>query len=115
MGKKLFVGNLPYSATEEELRTLFSEVGTVVSVALITDRATGQARGFGFVEMDSDQAASDAIQKLNGRELNRRNITVSEARPPQNRAGGGPGGGGRDRRGGRDRGYGDRDRDRDRY
>jgi len=113
MGKKLFVGNLPYSATEDELRTLFSEVGTVVSVSLITDRATGQARGFGFVEMDSDEAAADAIQKLNGRELKRRNITVSEARPPQNRGGGG--GGSRDRRDDRGRGYGDRDRDRDRY
>jgi len=98
MAKKLFVGNLSYATTEDELRTLFAEVGPVASVALITDRATGQARGFGFVEMETDQAASDAIQKLNGRELNRRNITVSEARPPQNRGGGG---GGRDRDRGR--------------
>ena len=87
MSKRLFVGNLSYSATEEDVRTLFSEVGTVVSVSLITDRETGQARGFGFVEMDTDQAAADAIARLNGRELKRRNITVSEARPQQNRGG----------------------------
>ena len=113
MAKKLFVGNLSYTATEEQVRSLFSEVGAVASVALITDRETGQARGFGFVEMETEEAAQDAIQKLNGRELNRRSITVSEARPPQNRGGdrggsgmgrersGFSGGGGRDR----DRGF----------
>ncbi|HLF24799.1 MAG TPA: RNA-binding protein [Anaerolineae bacterium] len=93
MAKKLFVGNLPYAVTEEQLRTLFSEVGLVAAVSLITDRQTGQARGFGFVEMETEEAARDAIQKLNGRELNRRNITVSEARPPQNRGSGSRGGG----------------------
>jgi RNA recognition motif-containing protein len=109
MSKKLFVGNLPYSTTEDDLRTLFAEVGTVVSVSLISDRATGQARGFGFVEMDSEQAASEAIRRLNGRELRQRNITVSEARPPRERSfGGDRGGGGRDR----DRRGGGRDRDR---
>jgi len=107
MTKKLFVGNLSYGTTEEELRTLFTEVGPVTSVALITDRATGQARGFGFVEMETEQAARDAIQKLNNRELNQRNITVSEARPPRERSFGG-GGGDRGGRGG------DRDRRSDR-
>jgi RNA recognition motif-containing protein len=82
MAKRLFVGNLSYTATEEQVRTLFSEVGTVASVSLVTDRETGQPRGFGFVEMDTDAAAEEAIAKLNGR----------EARPPQKQ-----GGGGRDR------------------
>ena len=91
MAKKLFVGNLSYTATEEQLRTLFTEVGPVASVALITDRETGQSRGFGFVEMEAEDAAQEAIQKLNGREINRRSITVSEARPPQ-RTGSGMGG-----------------------
>ena len=105
MAKKLFVGNLSYATTEDQLRALFAEVGPVTSVALITDRMTGQARGFGFVEMDNEQAAQDAIQRLNGREMNGRNITVSEARPPQDRGGGSRGGGwDRDRSGGgRDR------------
>ena len=108
MAKRLFVGNLSYTATEEQVRTLFSEVGTVASVSLVTDRETGQARGFGFVEMETEEAAQEAIAKLNGREINRRNITVSEARPPQRQGGGS---GGRDRS---DRGVfsrGDRDRD----
>jgi len=98
MAKRLFVGNLSYTATEEQVRTLFSEVGTVASVSLVTDRETGQPRGFGFVEMDTDAAAEEAIAKLNGREVNRRSITVSEARPPQKQ-----GGGGRDRGGDRER------------
>ena len=121
MTKKLFVGNLAYSTTEDDLRTLFGEVGPVVSVALITDRITGQSKGFGFVEMESEQAARDAIQKLGSRMLHQRSITVSEARPPRERTTfggggggfdrGGRGGGGRDRgrgggRGGRDRGRG---------
>ncbi|HLF24797.1 MAG TPA: RNA-binding protein [Anaerolineae bacterium] len=122
MAKKLFVGNLSYATTEEQLRTLFSEVGPVVSVALITDRQTGQARGFGFVEMETEQAARDAIQKLNNREVNERSITVSEARPPRERSFGGGGGGGGDRGGrgggggggGRDRGRGGRSNDRGR-
>jgi len=97
MTKKLFVGNLPYATSEEQLRTLFTEVGAVASVTLITDRETGQAKGFGFVEMDTDDAAKDAIARLNGRELNGRAITVSEARPPRERTGG-AGRGGQDRR-----------------
>ena len=105
MAKKLFVGNLSYDTTEDQLRALFADVGPVVSVALITDRVTGQARGFGFVEMENEQAARDAIQRLNGREVNQRNITVSEARPPRERSDGGDRGGSRDRdrRGGGDR------------
>lgn len=97
MTKKLYVGNLSYSTTEDELRKLFSEVGPVVSATIITDRATGQSKGFGFVEMDSVKAAQDAIAKYNNFEMNRRNITVSEARPPKEGGGGGgyrSGGGG---------------------
>lgn len=109
MTKKLYVGNLSYSTTEDELRKLFSEVGPVVSATIITDRATGQSKGFGFVEMDSVKAAQDAIAKYNNFEMNRRNITVSEARPPKEGGGGGGyrsgGGGGYGGGGG---GYGDR-------
>ncbi len=101
MGKKLYVGNLPYSATEEEVRTLFSEVGTVTSVALITDRATGHPKGFGFVEMDTEQAAQDAIAKLNGREMGKRALNISEARPLTERGERGGGRGGDRGRGGR--------------
>ncbi len=95
MTKKLFVGNLSYATTEEQLRTLFAEVGTVASVALMTDRATGQPRGFGFVEMETEESARDAIARLNNREMNGRNITVSEARPPRERSFGGGERGGR--------------------
>lgn len=106
MTKKLYVGNLSYSTTEDELRKLFSEVGPVVSATIITDRATGQSKGFGFVEMDSVKAAQDAIAKYNNYEMNRRNITVSEARPPKENGGGGGGyrGGGGGGYGGGDRG-----------
>jgi RNA recognition motif-containing protein len=106
MTKKLYVGNLSYGTTEDELRKLFSEAGPVVSATIITDRATGQSKGFGFVEMDSVKAAQDAIAKYNNYEMNRRNITVSEARPPKEggggggyRSGGGGGYGGGDRGG----------------
>ena len=95
MGKKLYVGNLDYGATEDELRNLFGTVGQVESVALITDRATGRAKGFGFVEMGTEAAAQEAIQRLNNTELGGRNITVAEARPPASGGGrGGYGGGG---------------------
>ena len=115
MGKKLYVGNLAYSTTEDELRSLFGGVGQVESVALITDRETGRAKGFGFVEMGTEEAAQDAIQRLNNSELGGRNITVAEARPPANRDGGGRGGrggygGGGGFGGGGRRGGGDRDR-----
>lgn len=107
MNKKLYVGNLSYNTTEDELRKLFSDVGTVVSATIIMDRATGQSKGFGFVEMDSVKAAQDAIAKYNNYEFNRRNITVSEARPPkENSYGGGGGGGSRGGSGGGSRGGG---------
>ncbi|MER3544553.1 MAG: RNA-binding protein, partial [Chloroflexota bacterium] len=105
MNSKLYVGNLPYTATEDELRELFSQAGNVTSVVIITDRDTGRSKGFGFVEMGSSAEAQKAIAMLDGRMLNERQIRVSEARPPEARSdrgsGGFRGGGGRDRRGGR--------------
>jgi len=91
MGKKLHIGNLSYNATEEDLKEVFGSVGTCESVAVIMDRATGQSRGFGFVEMSSDEEAQRAIEELNGREVRGRAIKVSEARE---REGGGGGRGG---------------------
>ena len=91
--KKLYVGNLPFQATEEQLTTLFSQTGvTAANVTLVRDRFSGQPRGFGFVEVNSDDEAERAIQGLNGHDFMGRNIVVNEARPP--REGGGPGGGG---------------------
>jgi RNA recognition motif-containing protein len=81
MGRKLYVGNLPYSATETSLREAFGASGTVESVSLITDRETGQAKGFGFVEMSTDAEAQAAIQAMNGTSLDGRQIKVSEAKP----------------------------------
>ncbi len=78
--KKIYVGNLPYSATEDQLRALFTEHGAIESVAVITDRQTGRARGFGFVEMSSEDAEA-AIAALNGHSLDGRNLKVNEARP----------------------------------
>lgn len=91
MGKKLFVGNLPFAATEDSLRQHFSQVGNVTSAKIITDRATGRSKGFGFVEMSSDDEAASAISRLNGSDFSGRNISVSEARPMQPREGGGGG------------------------
>ncbi|HKK52967.1 MAG TPA: RNA-binding protein [Myxococcota bacterium] len=99
MSKKLYVGNLPFSATEEDLRSVFERHGTVDSVNVITDRETGRARGFAFVEMSDESAANDAIRSLDDSEMGGRNIRVNEAQDRQ-RGGGGGGGGGR---GGRDR------------
>jgi RNA recognition motif-containing protein len=93
MGRKLYVGNLPYSATEQSVREAFAKCGTVDTVSLITDRDTGQSKGFGFVEMSSDAEAQSAIQQLNGTSLDGRQIKVNEARPKA--PGGGGGGGGR--------------------
>ena len=97
----IYVGNLSYEATEEEVRQLFAEFGDVSSVSLITDRETGRLRGFGFVEMPDDAAAKAAIEGLNGKEMAGRTLTVNEARPKTSRGGGGgprgrggPGGGG---------------------
>ena len=106
MTKKLYVGNLSYATTEDDLHKLFTQVGPVASVALISDRMTGQSKGFGFVEMETEKAAQEAIQRLNNQELNQRNITVSEARPPKERSFGGGGGGGSRGGGGGSRGGG---------
>lgn len=107
MAKKLYVGNLPYSATEDSLREFFSQAGTVESAAIITDKMSGRSKGFGFVEMSADEEAQAAIDTLNGKDMDGRAITVNEARPkedrPQggfNRSRGGFGGGNRDNRGG---------------
>jgi RNA recognition motif-containing protein len=111
MTKKLYVGNLSYATTEDELRALFTEVGPVASVTLITDRSTGQSKGFGFVEMESEEAAQQAIQRLNKQEMNQRSLTVSEANPPRESSFGGGGGRRNDRggnRGGSSRGGGRR-------
>jgi len=97
MGKKLYVGNLAYSVTEQALQTAFSEHGTVETVNLIIDRDTGQSKGFGFVEMRTDSEANAAIQALNGADLEGRPMKVNEARPQARRTGGrdhGGGGGG---------------------
>jgi RNA recognition motif-containing protein len=95
MSKKIYVGNLPWSTTSATLETLFSAHGTVRSAEVISDRDTGRSRGFGFVEMDSDDACSKAIEALNGQEVDGRAITVNEARERSPRPGGGGGGGGR--------------------
>lgn len=94
MGKKLFVGNLSFDTTSADLEALFSQVGTCDSVSVITDRETGRSRGFGFVEMSESSEADQAIAELNGRELQGRTLTVSEARersggrPPARRSSG---------------------------
>ncbi len=97
MGRKLYVGNLPYSATEQMLRETFGQCGTVESANVITDRDSGQSKGFGFVEMSSESEAQKAIQELNGSTLEGREIKVNEAKPKAprgGRGGGGYGGGG---------------------
>lgn len=110
MATKLFIGNLPFQTTHEELETLFGQIGEVSSVSIITDKFTGRSRGFGFVEMDNSQEAQVAIERLNGYELQGRALTVNEAKPQAARPGGGRsfgsgnsrkeyrGGGGRSRR-----------------
>src|SRR3954469_19370925 len=95
MGKKLYVGNLPYSYTSQQLQELFTPHGNVTSAQVIVDRATNQSRGFGFVEFDSDDSASKATEALNGHPLNGRPLTVNEARERPMGGGGGGGGGGR--------------------
>ena len=100
---KLFVGNLPYSATEADITDFFTQAGvTVDSVNVMRDRFTGEARGFGFVEINDDTAANHAIEACNGRDLNGRAVVVNEARPmvPREHGGGGGGGGGRREGGG---------------
>ena len=105
MAKKLYVGNLPYTTTEQELRDMFSQVGEISDLAVITDRYTGQSKGFAFVEMASDEAAQEAIRRFDGQMMDNRQLVVNEARPREDRGGGGRGsdrrggggGGGRDR------------------
>jgi cold-inducible RNA-binding protein len=99
MPSKLYVGNLAYSVTDGDLENLFSQVGQVQSAAVVTDKFSGQSKGFGFVEMASAEEASKAIQQFNDTELKGRNIKVNEAKPREsgfggNRGGGGGGGGG---------------------
>lgn len=86
MAKKLYVGGLSYNTTEETLKSTFAQSGTVVSAMIITDRDTGRSKGFGFVEMSTDEEAQNAISTLNGTSLDGRNITVNEARPREERA-----------------------------
>ena len=97
MGRKVYVGNLPYSVTQQTLEETFGQCGTVDSVNVITDRDSGQSKGFAFIEMSSDSEAQKAIQELNGSSLDGREIKVNEAKPKaprDNRGGGGGGGGG---------------------
>ena len=96
--KNIFVGNLSYNVSENAVRSLFEEYGTVDRVSIVTDRETGQQKGFAFVEMSVDAEGDRAIESLSGRELNGRALTVNEARPQEPRTGGG--GGGRGGRGG---------------
>ncbi len=108
MAKKLYVGNLSFNTHDEDLREAFSKIGEVVSVTLIVDQATGRSKGFGFVEMASDEDADKAIAAMNGTVLMDRTITVNEARPKTDRprSGFGGGGGGKGRGGSRGGGYG---------
>ena len=98
MARKLYVGNLPFNTAEEDLRALFAGAGNVDSVNMVRDNATGQARGFAFVEMATDEDAQKAISTLNNYQLGGRNLTVNEARPKTQGGGGGFGGGGGRRR-----------------
>jgi RNA recognition motif-containing protein len=106
MGNKLYVGSLPYSTTEQQLAELFGQHGTVQSAKVMTDRYTGQSRGFGFVEMATDAEAQKAIAALNGTQMDGRTLVVNEARPQEKR----PFGGGRGPGGGGGKGTGDRNR-----
>ena len=92
MGRKLYVGNLPYEVGETELQELFTKAGSVDSVTVMRDQMTGRARGFGFVEMGTDEEAQNAITQLNGSQIGGRSLTVNEARPKAARSGGFDGG-----------------------
>lgn len=100
MSKRIYVGGLPFSTTEAEMNALFATFGAVSSAKLITDRESGQSRGFGFIEMANDAEAVTAMEKLNGTDFGGRKLTINEARPMEARTGGGDRGG----RGGGDRG-----------
>lgn len=107
---KLYVGNLSFNTSDRDLQELFATVGTVQSANVVEDRDTGRSRGFGFVEMSSKEEGNEAIEKLNGQELDGRELKVNEAKPRENRGGGGGGrggyGGGGGNRGGGGGGYG---------
>src|SRR5881628_430048 len=105
MASKLYIGGLAYSTTSDGLREFFAQCGTVTSATVITDRFSGQSRGFGFVEMGTAEEAQNAISQLNGRELDGRRITVEVSNPQAPRTGGGPGGGRPGGGGGRESGY----------
>jgi cold-inducible RNA-binding protein len=94
MAKKLYVGNLSYETTSEQLKELFTQVGEVTEISLITDRDTGRSKGFGFIEMATETNAQEAIRRFDGHVLNDRALTVNEARPREDRSGGSFGGGG---------------------
>jgi cold-inducible RNA-binding protein len=106
MSMKLYVGNLSFQTSSEDLQQLFGQAGTVESASVVEDRETGRSRGFGFVEMSSAEEGAAAIQQFNGKEFNGRNLTVNEARPRENRGGGGGGGRGGYGGGGGNRGGG---------
>jgi RNA recognition motif-containing protein len=108
MSIKLYVGNLSFQTSSEDLQQLFAQVGTVESATVVEDRDTGRSRGFGFVEMSSKEEGQKAIEEFNGKDLNGRNLTVNEARPREDRGnrGGGRGGFGGNRGGGRNFGGG---------
>ena len=99
--KNIFVGNLSFNTSEDELRQIFEPYGQVDRISIMTDRDTGRSRGFGFVEMASDEEGEKAIAGLNGSQVGGRTLNVNEARPKTERSGGGGGGGGRDRGGDR--------------
>ncbi|HEY3025447.1 MAG TPA: RNA-binding protein [Pyrinomonadaceae bacterium] len=94
MTNKLYVGNLAFTTSSQDLQELFAAAGTVESASVVEDRDTGRSRGFGFVEMSSQEEAAKAIEQFNGKEVNGRSLTVNEAKPRENRAGGGGGRGG---------------------
>lgn len=104
MAKKLYVGNLSYNTTQEQLMTLFSQAGEVQEISIITDRDTGRPKGFAFVEMTTEEGAQTAISRFNNYSLDDRNLTVNEARPREERSGGSFGGGNRGGFGGGNRG-----------
>lgn len=103
MAKKLYVGNLSFKTTEAQIRELFEQVGEITEANLITDRFTGQSKGFGFIEMATDELAQEAIQRFNGYSMDSRTLTVNEARPREERPAGNRNGGGRSGGYGRDR------------
>ena len=100
MSMKLYVGNLAFQTSSDDLQQLFTQAGTVESASVVEDRETGRSRGFGFVEMASKEEGQKAIEQFNGKEFNGRNLNVNEARPRENRGGGGRGGFGGGRNGG---------------